>query len=98
MGLFDGGRGQLGDFLDRVERLDTRYRAGEVRVHVPEGLLDSEHPVEELVERLLPLSHAAMQAASRSLFFSMPVAFDPGESVGPYLAIADRDEGGTPYR
>jgi 4-aminobutyrate aminotransferase-like enzyme len=28
----------------------------------------------------------------------LPVAFDPAESVGPYLAIADRDPAGEPYR
>src|SRR5258707_15108994 len=39
-----------------------------------------------------------MEAASSSLFFSLPVAFDPAESVGPYLAVIDRDETGQPYR
>ena len=39
-----------------------------------------------------------MEAASSSLFFSLPVAFDPAESVGPYLAIVDRDAAGEPYR
>src|SRR5207253_2275504 len=53
---------------------------------------------EELVEQHLPKSHAALAAASRSLFFSLPVAFDPSESVGPYLGIADRDGSGEPYR
>jgi 4-aminobutyrate aminotransferase-like enzyme len=69
-----------------------------VRVHVPEALLDGEHTLDALVERHLPVSHAALQAASRSLFFSLPVAFDPAEAVGPYLAIADRDPRGEPYR
>ena len=69
-----------------------------MRVHVPDALRDSERPLEELVAQHLPVSHAALQAASRSLFFSLPVAFDPGESVGPYLAIIDRDGGGQPYR
>ena len=36
--------------------------------------------------------------ASRSLFYSLPVAFDPAESVGPYLAAVDRDASGRPYR
>jgi 4-aminobutyrate aminotransferase-like enzyme len=67
-------------------------------VHVPEVLSDSESSLEDLVAQHLPVSHAALQAASRSLFFSLPVAFDPGESVGPYLAIIDRDGGGQPYR
>ena len=36
--------------------------------------------------------------ASRGLFYSLPVAFDPAESVGPYLAVIDRDAAGQPYR
>src|SRR6266513_1288975 len=86
------------EFLDRVAQLNARYRAGEMHVHVPEALQDSERPLEDLVAQHLPASHAALQAASRSLFFSLPVAFDPGESVGPYLAIIDRDPSGQPYR
>ena len=54
--------------------------------------------LEELIEQHLPASHAKFEAASRSLFFSLPVAFDPAESVGPYLAIIDRDGAGQPYR
>jgi 4-aminobutyrate aminotransferase-like enzyme len=69
-----------------------------MHVHVPEALGDSDRSLEDLVAQHLPASHAALQAASRSLFFSLPVAFDPGESVGPYLAIIDRDGGGEPYR
>ena len=42
--------------------------------------------------------HLDEEAAARSLFYSLPVAFDPGESVGPYLAIVDRDREGRPYR
>jgi 4-aminobutyrate aminotransferase-like enzyme len=86
------------EFLDRVTQLNARYRAGEMRVHVPEALRDSELSLEDLVAQHLPVSNAALQAASKSLFFSLPVAFDPGESVGPYLAIIDRDGGGQPYR
>jgi 4-aminobutyrate aminotransferase-like enzyme len=69
-----------------------------MRVHVPEALRDNERSLEDLVAQHLPASQAALQAASKSLFFSLPVAFDPGESVGPYLAIIDRDGGGQPYR
>jgi 4-aminobutyrate aminotransferase-like enzyme len=69
-----------------------------MRVHVPEALRDTERSLEDLVAQHLPASQAALQAASKSLFFSLPVAFDPGESVGPYLAIIDRDGGGQPYR
>ena len=86
------------EFLDRVTDLNTRYRAGQIRVHVPEALQDGERPLDELVERHLPVSHAALRAASRSLFYSLPVAFDPAQAVGPYLAIADRDLSGQPYR
>ena len=89
---------RVADFLARVERLNARYRAGEMRVHVPEALQDGERSLEELVAQHLPASHAALQAASRNLFFSLPVAFDPGESVGPYLAAVDRDPAGQPYR
>jgi 4-aminobutyrate aminotransferase-like enzyme len=85
-------------FLDRVADLNGRYRAGELRAHVPEALADSERSLDRLVEEHLPASRAALEAASRSLFFSLPVAFDPSESVGPYLAVIDRDPAGQPYR
>jgi 4-aminobutyrate aminotransferase-like enzyme len=98
MGLFDEAHTRLTEFLERVEKLEARYRAGEIRVHVPEAFLDNDRTVEDLVAQHMPVSHAAMQAASRNLFFSLPVAFDPGESIGPYLAAADRDADGHPYR
>ena len=63
-----------------------------------QALRDSERTIEELVEQHLAASHAALKAADRSLFFSLPVAFDPAESVGPYLAVVDRDDAGQPYR
>jgi 4-aminobutyrate aminotransferase-like enzyme len=84
--------------LQRTAQLNDRYRSGGVHVHVPEALLDGERTVDALVEQHLPASHAALQAASRGLFFSLPVAFDPAESVGPYLAVIDRDAAGQPYR
>jgi 4-aminobutyrate aminotransferase-like enzyme len=86
------------EFLDRVGRLNARYRAGAMRVHVPEAFRESDRALDDLVHDLLPASHAALEAASSSLFFSLPVAFDPAESVGPYLAIVDRDAAGEPYR
>jgi len=98
MTVFDQPLSQVAAFLEHAIQLNARYRAGEVRVHVPEALHDNEQPLEQLVEQHLPASHAALRAASRSLFFSLPVAFDPAESVGPYLAVADRDAGGDPYR
>jgi len=85
-------------YVERVTDLTKRYRRGEIRVHVPEALRDASRPLEALVEQHLPASHAALAAASRSLFFSLPLAFDPSEAVGPYLAIVDRDGSGEPYR
>jgi 4-aminobutyrate aminotransferase-like enzyme len=86
------------EYFDRATRLNRQYRAGEIHVHVPDALHDSERLVDDLVAQHLPASHAAFDAASRSLFFSLPVAFDPSESVGPYLAVIDRDAVGEPYR
>jgi len=86
------------EFLDRVTELNAQYRAGKLHVHVPRALHDSEASLEDLVGQLLPASHAALQSASQGLFFSLPVAFDPSESVGPYLAAVDRDAAGQPYR
>jgi 4-aminobutyrate aminotransferase-like enzyme len=86
------------DFLERAEALTLRYRAGEVQVHVPEALRDGERTLDDLVAQHFPASHAAFEAASRGLFYSLPVAFDPAGSVGPYLAVIDRDTAGEPYR
>jgi 4-aminobutyrate aminotransferase-like enzyme len=88
----------VAEFLDRVARLNAQYRAGAIKAYPPPGLGDTERPLDRLVEEHLPASRAAFEAAARSLFFSLPVAFDPGESVGPYLAIVDRDPAGQPYR
>jgi 4-aminobutyrate aminotransferase-like enzyme len=95
---FDAAIVQAGKSLEQIAELNARYRAGEIHVSVPEALRDGEHPLEELVERHLPASHASLEAASKSLFFSLPVAFNPEESVGPYLAVVDRDAAGQPYR
>jgi len=94
----DAALSHAAEFLDRVAQLDARYHAGEMRVLVPEALRDADRSLEDLVAQYFPASHAALQAAARSLFFSLPVAFDPSESIGPYLAIVDRDSGGQPYR
>jgi 4-aminobutyrate aminotransferase-like enzyme len=98
MNTFDIPVSSVTGFLERVVQLNARYRSGEMHAYVPEALRDSERTLEELVQQYLPASHAALEAASRSLFFSLPVAFDPGESVGPYLAVIDRDQAGQPYR
>ncbi len=85
-------------YAARVTELNALYRAGRLRAHVPRGLHESDAPLDDLVVKLLPASHAALQDASQGLFFSLPVAFDPSESVGPYLAAVDRDAAGVPYR
>jgi len=95
---FDAALSKTTESLEHVAQLNARYRAGEVHVHVPEALRDTERTLEELVKQHLTASNAALEAASRSLFFSLPVAFDPAESVGPYLAVIDRDAAGQPYR
>ena len=94
----DSAVAQAAAWLARVEQLNARYRAGEVHVHVPSALLDNERPLEELVARHLPASQAALDAAAQGLFFSLPVALDPADSVGPYLAVIDRDAADEPYR
>src|SRR6202521_2076420 len=98
MNTFDTARSRVSESLERLAHLNARYRAGEAHAYVPEALRDSERSLEDLVEEHLPASHGALTAASRSLFFSLPVAFDPTESVGPYLAVIDRDAAGQPYR
>jgi len=85
-------------YVEHVSHLNDLYRAGKIKVHVPRGLHESAAPLDDLVAQLLPASHRAMQDAAQGLFFSLPVAFDPSESVGPYLAAVDRDAAGQPYR
>jgi 4-aminobutyrate aminotransferase/(S)-3-amino-2-methylpropionate transaminase len=85
-------------YLERIASLQARYRAGDVHVHLPAGFLDPDRRLQEVVAAGLPVSQAALDGASNGLFYSLPVAFDPAESVGPYLATADRDAGGEPYR
>jgi 4-aminobutyrate aminotransferase/(S)-3-amino-2-methylpropionate transaminase len=85
-------------YLERVTRLNALYRASDIHAHVPAALHEDSGTLDEVVGQYLPASHAALQAASQGLFFSLPVAFDPAESVGPYLAAIDRDAAGQPYR
>jgi 4-aminobutyrate aminotransferase/(S)-3-amino-2-methylpropionate transaminase len=98
MSGFEGSLERVAAYAARVTELNALYRAGKVKVHVPRGLHESEASLDDLVVQLLPASHAALQDASQGLFFSLPVAFDPSESVGPYLAAVDRDAAGLPYR
>lgn len=98
MNDFRAALDQASAYLEQVSRLQVRYRAGDVHVSVPDRLLDLERRIDDLVAMCLPASHAALEAASKSLFYSLPVAFDPSQSIGPYLATIDRDGRGEPYR
>jgi L-lysine 6-transaminase len=86
------------EFLEHAERLHAQYRAGRVRTCVPTALRDGARPLDSLVAEHFPASHRALEAAASGLFYSLPVAFDPSESIGPYLAVIDRDPSGEPYR
>jgi L-lysine 6-transaminase len=94
----DAGLAGAEAFLAHATELHAQYRAGGIRTYVPDGLRDGERPLEQLVAEYLPASHRALEAASRGLFYSLPVAFDPAESIGPYLGVVDRDASGRPYR
>jgi 4-aminobutyrate aminotransferase/(S)-3-amino-2-methylpropionate transaminase len=85
-------------YLEKVASRHALYRAGEIHVHLPAGFSDPERSLQEVVGTDLPASRTALDAASNGLFYSLPVAFDPAESVGPYLATADHDAAGEPYR
>jgi len=93
--LADGG---VAAFLERVALLERRYRQGEIHVHLPDAFRAIDGPLDEIIQKCMPASSAALEAAAKSLFFSLPVAFDPSHSIGPYLATADRDPEGEPYR
>src|SRR5262245_56954023 len=88
----------VASYLDRLVRLNQRYRAGDIHVHVPDVLHHGDLSLEEAVRKSFPASNEALESASKSLFYSLPVAFDPAESVGPYLAVVNRDPEGEPYR
>src|SRR5436853_1893030 len=98
MNTFDTAISRAAQSLEQVAQLNARYRAGDMHAYVPEALRDGGRSLEKLVEQHLLASHAGLEAASRSLFFSLPVAFNPAEFVGPYLAVIDRDADGRPYR
>ena len=85
-------------FLEHIAELQARYRAGEIHVHVPPRFDEPETLLEKAVARDLPASQKALDAAGNGLFSSLPIAFDPSESIGPYLATIDRDPEGQPYR
>jgi 4-aminobutyrate aminotransferase-like enzyme/ribosomal protein S18 acetylase RimI-like enzyme len=98
MNRFPEALSETARFLDRVASLDARYRAGELQVHLPHGFLDSDREFQDLIASSFPASQALMEGASNGLFCSLPIAFDPAESAGPYLATADRDGNGEPFR
>lgn len=98
MDTFRAARDEVAIYLERVTRLNQRYRRGEIHARVPTGLEDADEPLEELARKHLPASAAALENASSSLFYSLPVAFDPAFAAGPYLATVDRDPEGEPYR
>jgi 4-aminobutyrate aminotransferase-like enzyme len=85
-------------YVERTAVLHARYRAGEIHARTPDGLKEANRPIDDLIATYLPVSHAALERAQHALFYSLPVAFDPAEAIGPYLATADRDDQGEPYR
>ena len=64
----------------------------------PEALKDFDRPLEECIARCFPQSHALLDAARNSLFYSLPIAFDPAMGTGCYLATVDHDERDEPWR
>ncbi|HVY60890.1 MAG TPA: hypothetical protein VHF22_04520, partial [Planctomycetota bacterium] len=79
--LYEQPLASLRAFLDHIGTLEERHRAGQVHARTPPELLEVDRPLEEAIERALPASHRALEAAGKnSLFYSLPVAFDPGES------------------
>jgi 4-aminobutyrate aminotransferase-like enzyme len=90
--------GAVTRYLERAATLHARYRAGQIHARTPDGLKEANRPIDDLIELHLPASHRALESSPNALFYSLPVAFDPGEAIGPYLATADRDEHGEPYR
>jgi 4-aminobutyrate aminotransferase/(S)-3-amino-2-methylpropionate transaminase len=64
----------------------------------PEALKDFDRPLEECIATCFPQSHALLEAAKNSLFYSLPIAFDPVLGTECYLATVDRDENGEPWR
>ncbi len=90
--------GRVASEIERLAELHRLYRDGSVHVHVPAALATDDRSMDDLVQDYLPASAAALDAAARNLFSSLPVAFDPAYSIGPYLATVDRDSKGDPYR
>ncbi len=69
-----------------------------IHARTPDGLKDFDRPIEDCIAECMPQSHALLAAARNSLFYSLPVAFDPAQGRGAYLASLDRAEDGEPWR
>ncbi|MBI5388673.1 MAG: aminotransferase class III-fold pyridoxal phosphate-dependent enzyme [Verrucomicrobia bacterium] len=69
-----------------------------IRARTPEALKDLDRPLDECIAACFPRSRALLEAARHSLFYSLPVAFDPAQGTGCYLATVDRDERDEPWR
>ena len=69
-----------------------------MRARTPDALKDLDRPLEECVAACFPRSRELLEGARHSLFYSLPVAFDPAEGAGCYLATVDRDEQGRAWR
>lgn len=78
--------------------LEELHADGRIHARTPDALKAFDLGVEEAVARALPASHALLGASRGGLFYSLPIAFDPSEAIGCYLATLDRDEHGEPWR
>ena len=68
------------------------------QARTPDALKDLGRPLEECIAACFPTSHVLLEGARQSLFCSLPVAFDPAQGIGCYLATIDRDELNEPWR
>src|SRR6516165_9415214 len=68
-----------------------------IHAHTPKILKDLDRPLEACITACFPRSHALLEKARHSLFYSLPVAFDPAQGTGCYLATVDRDERDEPW-
>jgi 4-aminobutyrate aminotransferase-like enzyme len=77
---------------------DVAAKYAMTRARTPEALRDIDRPIEDCIAACFPRSQALFEGARHSLFYSLPVAFDPALGEGCYLATVDRDEHGEPWR
>jgi len=92
----------LAPLVAQRTRVDSEARKATVEIMIcartPEALKDFDRPLEECIATCFPQSHALLEAAKNSLFYSLPIAFDPALGTECYLATVDRDEKGEPWR